>query len=96
MMMSFFFFFFVLSMLYVVMNSKHFLNLLLIFEMVVVSLFLGLSYGFGVMASGFGLYFCVVFLTFAVCESVLGLSVVVLVSRFSGVGQVKPFSFLGF
>nr|QVD39158.1 NADH dehydrogenase subunit 4L [Corbicula fluminea]WNS59842.1 NADH dehydrogenase subunit 4L [Corbicula fluminea] len=95
-MMSFFFFLFFLSVFYVFYNSFHFLNVLLVFELMVVSIFVGLFYGLSVGTNGFSLYFCIIFLTLAVCESVLGLSILVGVSRFSGMYQTKPFSFLGF
>nr|YP_009943029.1 NADH dehydrogenase subunit 4L [Villorita cyprinoides]QOD40734.1 NADH dehydrogenase subunit 4L [Villorita cyprinoides] len=94
--MSFFFFLFFLSFFYIFMNSFHFLNILLVFELIVVSLFVGMFYGFSLGMSTYSLYFCIIFLTFAVCESVLGLSILVGMSRFSGVSMVKPFGFMGF
>jgi NADH:ubiquinone oxidoreductase subunit K len=85
-----------LSVFYVFYNSFHFLNVLLVFELIVVSIFVGLFYGLSVGTNGFSLYFCIIFLTLAVCERVLGLRILVGVSRFSGIYQTKPFRFLGF
>nr|AKZ29886.1 NADH dehydrogenase subunit 4L [Geloina coaxans] len=96
MIMVVFMFLFVLSVVYVIFNGSHFLNLLLVFEVMVVSVFVGLFCCFNFITCSFGLYFSILFLTFAVCESVLGLSILVSVSRSSSVQYFKSFSFLGF
>nr|YP_010990141.1 NADH dehydrogenase subunit 4L [Polymesoda caroliniana]WOV69029.1 NADH dehydrogenase subunit 4L [Polymesoda caroliniana] len=95
-MMIVFFFMFALCLLYICINVCHFLNVLLVFEMVVVSLFLAMTYSFSLGCFSYMVYFCVVYLCLSVCESVLGLSILISVSRYGGLFQTKSFSFLGY
>nr|YP_008758076.1 NADH dehydrogenase subunit 4L [Arctica islandica]AGC84102.1 NADH dehydrogenase subunit 4L [Arctica islandica]AGW53600.1 NADH dehydrogenase subunit 4L [Arctica islandica]AGW53612.1 NADH dehydrogenase subunit 4L [Arctica islandica]AHB12595.1 NADH dehydrogenase subunit 4L [Arctica islandica]AHB12597.1 NADH dehydrogenase subunit 4L [Arctica islandica] len=94
--MSLCFIFFIFSFFFVSFHEKHFLSLLLIFEVLTISVFIGSLFFIGLSMNLMGLYFCVVLLTLGVCEAVLGLSLLVSSVRFTGKKQVKSFSFLGF
>nr|QOE56581.1 NADH dehydrogenase subunit 4L [Antigona lamellaris] len=84
------------SLLHLFFQMQYFMNLLLVFEVLSLCVFLmclclGNIYGSSVM-----IYFCMVILCLAVSESVMGLAVLVNCSRFSSSSSVKSFSFLGF
>nr|AIW06194.1 NADH dehydrogenase subunit 4L [Ameletus sp. 1 MT-2014] len=75
-----------------VSKRKHLLATLLSLEFIVLSLYLCLfSYLVGV---GCELYFSMVFLTFAVCEGALGLSILVSMIRSHGNDYFQSFSIL--
>lgn len=72
------------------------MNLLLVFELMGFCVFLiciNLSF---VSFSRVGLYFSIVILTFRVCETVLGMALLVRAARYTGRTNVKSFRFLGF
>nr|UJH93089.1 NADH dehydrogenase subunit 4L [Chamelea gallina]UJH93128.1 NADH dehydrogenase subunit 4L [Venus verrucosa]UJH93154.1 NADH dehydrogenase subunit 4L [Venus verrucosa]UJH93180.1 NADH dehydrogenase subunit 4L [Venus verrucosa]UJH93206.1 NADH dehydrogenase subunit 4L [Venus verrucosa] len=84
------------SMLHLFFQMTYFMNLLLTFELMSLSVFLACLCFSSLSGSSVGIYFCVVILTLGVSESVMGLAVLVSCSRFSGKEKVKSFSFLGF
>nr|YP_009944378.1 NADH dehydrogenase subunit 4L [Ectenagena elongata]QFG38766.1 NADH dehydrogenase subunit 4L [Ectenagena elongata] len=84
------------SLVHFMTHFNFFMNLLLVFELMGFCVFLfcmNLSY---ISFSGVGLYFCIVILTFSVCETVLGMALLVSAARYTGRMNVKSFSFLGF
>jgi NADH-ubiquinone oxidoreductase chain 4L len=73
-------------------NRKHLLATLLSLEFIVLSLYsLLFIYLLGL---GFEIYFTIVFLTFAVCEGALGLSILVSIIRTHGNDYFQSFSVL--
>nr|QWL15013.1 NADH dehydrogenase subunit 4L [Morphostenophanes sinicus] len=74
------------------MKRKHLLLMLLCMEFVIVSLFFMLFIYLGNLGSDY--FFCMVFLTFSVCEGVLGLSVLVSLIRTHGNDYFQSFSVL--
>ena len=89
-------FLFFVAMVHFVYQESHFLRLLLVFELMVLAIFIGCLYFLGARANVIGYYFCLVVLAVGVAETVLGLGILVRCSRFSGVGIKKAFNFLGF
>lgn len=83
------FFFGVLSFVY---SYKHLLNILLSLEFIVLSLFLILF--FYLNFNRYELYFSIYFLSFSVCEGVLGLSILVSIIRTHGNDYFLNFSVL--
>nr|AFU50212.1 NADH dehydrogenase subunit 4L [Imatidium capense] len=75
-----------------VKNRKHFLLLLLSLEMLSVSLIFGLSLIYSFNFNNF--FICLIFLVMAVCEGVLGLSVMVLMIRCFGNDYMMNLSML--
>nr|YP_009643725.1 NADH dehydrogenase subunit 4L [Labriocimbex sinicus]AYC21410.1 NADH dehydrogenase subunit 4L [Labriocimbex sinicus] len=75
-------FIFLIGMLSLTMSRFHLLMILLSLEFVILILF----YTMIVYLSmhGMELYFSMFFLTFSVCEGVLGLSILILMIRFNG------------
>nr|YP_010173060.1 NADH dehydrogenase subunit 4L [Bironella derooki]QSH90938.1 NADH dehydrogenase subunit 4L [Bironella derooki] len=93
------FFMFILSMimflfgcLVFVSNRKHLLSTLLSLEYMVLSLFIFLFFYLSFM--NYELYFSMFFLTFCVCEGVLGLSILVSMIRTHGNDYFQSFSIL--
>jgi len=83
--------FILMSGLYVFCSMhKHLLLTLLRIEFLVLSLFLGIFYFF--ISYIFDLYFILVFLTFAVCEGALGLSILVSLIRCHGNDRINSLS----
>nr|YP_009651006.1 NADH dehydrogenase subunit 4L [Macropsis notata]AOW43948.1 NADH dehydrogenase subunit 4L [Macropsis notata] len=77
----FFFFFFFFGLVSLVYIRKHLLLCLLSLEFIVLSLLLMV---FKVCLSFVSFYLYVMFMTFFVCEGVLGLSILVIMIRFHG------------
>nr|AXS65376.1 NADH dehydrogenase subunit 4L [Bostrichoidea sp. 9 KM-2017] len=75
-----------------VMKRKHLLLLLLSLEFMIVALYFGLSFIFCFTVSEF--FFLMIFLTMSVCESALGLSVLVSLIRVYGNDYFSTFSIL--
>nr|ARH54399.1 NADH dehydrogenase subunit 4L [Harmonia quadripunctata] len=73
---------FICSMLNFMLNRKHLLMTLLSLEMVILVLFF-MMYNFFIMFN-FECYFILIFLTMSVCESALGLSLLVAMIRSYG------------
>lgn len=84
-----FFFIGVFSFIY---SYKHLLNIFLRLEFIVLRLFLNLF--FFLNLNNFELYFSIYFLTFSVCEGVLGLSILVSIIRSHGNDYFLNFSIL--
>nr|AOS50533.1 NADH dehydrogenase subunit 4L [Sitophilus zeamais] len=74
-----------------IIERKHLLLMLLSLEYIVVSLFLLVFYN---LMINFDFFFCMIFLTMSVCESVLGLAILVLMIRNHGNDYVLSFSTL--
>ncbi|YP_009271150.1 NADH dehydrogenase subunit 4L (mitochondrion) [Sitophilus oryzae] len=74
-----------------IIERKHLLLMLLSLEYIVVSLFLLIFYN---LMINFDYFFCMIFLTMSVCESVLGLSILVFMIRNHGNDYVLSFSSL--
>nr|ANS72682.1 NADH dehydrogenase subunit 4L [Globospongicola spinulatus] len=75
-----------------VLNRKHFLSTLLSLEFIMMNIFWLMSMIF--FSVGVEGYFVLFFLTFAVCEGVLGLSLLVYMVRCSGADYFSSFSVL--
>lgn len=73
-------------------NRKHLLATLLRLEFIVLSLY-GLLFIY-LASLGCEMYFTIVFLTFAVCEGALGLSILVSIIRTHGNDYFQSFSIL--
>jgi NADH-ubiquinone oxidoreductase chain 4L len=73
-------------------NRKHLLATLLSLEFIVLSLY-SLLFIY-LLDLGFEIYFTIVFLTFAVCEGALGLSILVSIIRTHGNDYFQSFSVL--
>ena len=84
------------SLLHFFLQKNFFLNLLLVFELISLCVYLVCVCFRSRSFRGVGLYLCVVFLCLGVCESVLGLAVLVNSSRGGGSTWLKSFSFLKF
>nr|UUA63007.1 NADH dehydrogenase subunit 4L [Ruditapes philippinarum] len=89
-------FFFWFSIFMVFMEEKHFMNMLILFNMLMVSVF-----GFCVISGLVGDsvmvgYLSILILCMDVSSAVMGLSLLVNSSRFVGKSKVKSFSFLNF
>nr|AML25649.1 NADH dehydrogenase subunit 4L [Staphylinidae sp. BMNH 1274706] len=92
MMIYIFMFMFVMGLLSFSMNRKHLLMMLLSLEFIVLSLYMGLFIFLSIFNYEF--YVSMVFLTFSVCEGVLGLSILVLLIRTHGNDYYKSFNLL--
>nr|YP_010736815.1 NADH dehydrogenase subunit 4L [Macropsis irenae]WEP24689.1 NADH dehydrogenase subunit 4L [Macropsis irenae] len=79
--MNFFFFFFFFGLVSLIYIRKHLLLCLLSLEFVVLSLLL-MVFNMCLMSNCFYIY--ILFMTFFVCEGVLGLSILVNMIRFHG------------
>nr|YP_009658973.1 NADH dehydrogenase subunit 4L [Altica fragariae]QCC71337.1 NADH dehydrogenase subunit 4L [Altica fragariae]QCC71350.1 NADH dehydrogenase subunit 4L [Altica fragariae]QCP68672.1 NADH dehydrogenase subunit 4L [Altica fragariae]QCP68711.1 NADH dehydrogenase subunit 4L [Altica fragariae] len=73
-----------------VMNRKHLLLMLLSLEYLVVILFLNLFFYLSMLENDY--FFSMIFLTMSVCESVLGLSVLIIMVRVHGNDYIMTFS----
>jgi len=73
-------------------SYKHLLNILLRLELIVLILFFFIFRY--LLLFSFELYFCLYFLTFSVCEGVLGLSILVSIIRTHGNDYFINFSLL--
>nr|QGA73986.1 NADH dehydrogenase subunit 4L [Chrysomela populi] len=74
------------------LKRKHFLLSLLSLEFMIVSLFLNLFIYLSFM--NYEYFFSMIFLTMSVCESVLGLSILILMIRTHGNDYIMTFSSL--
>nr|ARH54178.1 NADH dehydrogenase subunit 4L [Chrysomela populi] len=74
------------------LKRKHFLLSLLSLEFMIVSLFLNLFIYLSFMSYEY--FFSMIFLTMSVCESVLGLSILILMIRTHGNDYIMTFSSL--
>nr|YP_010419992.1 NADH dehydrogenase subunit 4L [Anopheles darlingi]AWB98026.1 NADH dehydrogenase subunit 4L [Anopheles darlingi] len=83
---------FIFGCLVFVSNRKHLLSTLLSLEFMVLSLFIFLFFYLNFM--NYELYFSMFFLTFCVCEGVLGLSILVSMIRTHGNDYFQSFSIL--
>jgi NADH-ubiquinone oxidoreductase chain 4L len=73
-------------------NRKHLLSTLLSLEFIVLGLFLFLFIYLNLF--NFERFFCIIFLTFRVCEGALGLSILVSIIRTHGNDYFNSFSVL--
>ncbi|BFM98438.1 NADH dehydrogenase subunit 4L (mitochondrion) [Sergentomyia squamirostris] len=73
---------FISGMMVFVSSQKHLLSMLLSLEFIVLSLFLFLMMYLSLLDNE--VYFSMIFLTFCVCEGVLGLSILILLVRSCG------------
>nr|YP_009564663.1 NADH dehydrogenase subunit 4L [Macrohaltica subplicata]QAY82012.1 NADH dehydrogenase subunit 4L [Macrohaltica subplicata] len=73
-----------------VMNRKHLLLMLLSLEYLVVVLFLNLFFYLSILENDY--FFSMIFLTMSVCESVLGLSILIIMVRVHGNDYIMTFS----
>nr|AWB98741.1 NADH dehydrogenase subunit 4L [Anopheles albitarsis] len=83
---------FIFGCLVFVSNRKHLLSTLLSLEFMVLSLFIFLFFYLNFM--NYELYFSMFFLSFCVCEGVLGLSILVSMIRTHGNDYFQSFSIL--
>nr|WKU84037.1 NADH dehydrogenase subunit 4L [Ocyptamus dimidiatus] len=81
-----------MGILIFISNRKHLLSMLLSLEYIVLSLFYMLFIYLNMM--NFENYFIIVFLTFSVCEGVLGLSILVSMIRMYGNDYFQSFNIL--
>jgi len=88
----FFCFLFFIGLFSFVYSYKHLLRILLSLEFIVLALFFILF--FYLNLNNFELYFSMYFLTFSVCEGVLGLSILVSMIRTHGNDYFLNFSIL--
>nr|QUB07055.1 NADH dehydrogenase subunit 4L [Aspidomorpha difformis] len=86
------FFFYFSGLVVFIKNLKHFLNILLSLEFLMLTIFFSLyiSFSFNLM----NIFFLMIFLTMVVCEGVLGLSVMVKMIRLKGSSNMMSFSCL--
>nr|APX39174.1 NADH dehydrogenase subunit 4L [Altica ampelophaga]APX40326.1 NADH dehydrogenase subunit 4L [Altica ericeti] len=73
-----------------VMNRKHLLLMLLSLEYLVVVLFLNLFFYLSILENDY--FFSMIFLAMSVCESVLGLSILIIMVRVHGNDYIMTFS----
>nr|UJG45302.1 NADH dehydrogenase subunit 4L [Cerodontha fulvipes] len=83
---------YLLGIIMFVTNRKHLLSMLLILEYIMLSLFYALF--LFLLFKNYELYFSMVFLTFAVCEGALGLSILVSMIRTHGNDYFQSFNIL--
>lgn len=88
----FFLLLFFIGLFSFIYSYKHLLSILLSLEFIVLSLFLILF--FFLNLNNYELYFSIYFLTFSVCEGVLGLSILVSIIRTHGNDYFLNFSIL--
>nr|YP_009185927.1 NADH dehydrogenase subunit 4L [Phacomorphus fratyi]ALO70827.1 NADH deshydrogenase subunit 4L [Phacomorphus fratyi] len=82
---------FMLNLLMFTLKRKHLLLMLLSLEFIIISLFMLL---FIYLSFSFSYYFSFIFMILSVCESVLGLSVLVSMIRFYGNDYFQSFNIL--
>nr|YP_009450456.1 NADH dehydrogenase subunit 4L [Stegobium paniceum]ARH10879.1 NADH dehydrogenase subunit 4L [Stegobium paniceum]QCI56378.1 NADH dehydrogenase subunit 4L [Stegobium paniceum]QDH12154.1 NADH dehydrogenase subunit 4L [Stegobium paniceum] len=90
--MLMFSFMYLSGVLYFSFKRKHLLLMLLSLEFMIISLFLGLSLYF--YNFSYEEFFLMIFLTFSVCESALGLSILVSLMRVYGNDYFSTFNLL--
>nr|AMP43764.1 NADH dehydrogenase subunit 4L [Ptecticus aurifer]QGT33434.1 NADH dehydrogenase subunit 4L [Ptecticus aurifer] len=83
---------FIMGMFVFVSNRKHLLSMLISLEFIVLSMFLILFVYLNYFSNE--MYFSMMFLTFSVCEGVLGLSMLVSMVRTHGNDYFQSFSVL--
>nr|YP_010555846.1 NADH dehydrogenase subunit 4L [Cryptonema producta]UYR95078.1 NADH dehydrogenase subunit 4L [Cryptonema producta] len=84
------------SVFMILVEEKHFMNILILFNMLVSSIF-GFCIFSGLMAENLMVgYLAITILCVDVMDIVMGLSLLVNTSRFSSKMSVKPFSFMNF
>jgi NADH-ubiquinone oxidoreductase chain 4L len=88
----FFFIIFFVGIFSFIYSYKHLLNVLLRLEFIVLRLFFIIF--FYLNLNSYELYFLIFFLTFSVCEGVLGLSILVSIIRSHGNDYFLNFSIL--
>lgn len=86
------FFLIIIGVFRFISNRKHLLSILLSLEYIVLSLFFILFIYLNII--NYENYFSIVFLTFRVCEGVLGLSILVSIIRTYGNDYFQSFSVL--
>nr|YP_010701661.1 NADH dehydrogenase subunit 4L [Sphaerophoria philanthus]UEK75606.1 NADH dehydrogenase subunit 4L [Epistrophe lamellata]WCJ53222.1 NADH dehydrogenase subunit 4L [Sphaerophoria philanthus] len=86
------FFLMMMGIFVFISNSKHLLSMLLSLEYIVLSLFYLLFVYLNML--NFESYFSMVFMTFSVCEGVLGLSILVSMIRMYGNDYFQSFNIL--
>nr|YP_010555853.1 NADH dehydrogenase subunit 4L [Marcia hiantina]UYR95085.1 NADH dehydrogenase subunit 4L [Marcia hiantina] len=84
------------SILCIMWQEKFFLNILLIFEFLMLTLLILCLYGGVLKLSSLMSYVCIMVLCLDVSGSVMGLALLVNSSRISGSKKVYSFSFLSF
>nr|YP_009503737.1 NADH dehydrogenase subunit 4L [Lasioderma serricorne]AWY13622.1 NADH dehydrogenase subunit 4L [Lasioderma serricorne] len=90
--MNLFMFSFYMGVLSFVLNRKHLLTLLLSLEFMIITLYFGLILYMNMYMYEF--FFLMIFLTISVCESALGLSILVVMMRMYGNDYFKTFNVL--
>nr|QHD19761.1 NADH dehydrogenase subunit 4L [Chilocorus bipustulatus] len=88
----FYIYMFFMGLLSFCLNRKHMLMMLLSMEFMLLSLFILMYYYF--LNFSFESYFCMIFLTMGVCESALGLSLLVFMIRTHGNDYFNLFNIL--
>lgn len=83
---------FIIGVFTFVSNRKHLLSILLSLEYIVLSLFLLLFIYLNML--NYESFFCIIFLTFRVCEGALGLSILVSIIRTHGNDYFQRFNIL--
>nr|QAY82038.1 NADH dehydrogenase subunit 4L [Syphrea sp. REN-2018] len=73
-----------------ILNRKHLLLMLLSLEYLVIVLFLNLFFYLSILGNDY--FFSMIFLTMSVCESVLGLSILIIMVRVHGNDYIMGFS----
>jgi NADH-ubiquinone oxidoreductase chain 4L len=86
------FFLIIIGILIFISNRKHLLSILLRLEYIVLSLFYLLFIYLNIL--NYERYFRIVFITFSVCEGVLGLSILVSIIRIYGNDYFQSFNIL--
>nr|YP_010895115.1 NADH dehydrogenase subunit 4L [Fazia fascifrons]WJW73641.1 NADH dehydrogenase subunit 4L [Fazia fascifrons] len=86
------FFLMMMGIFIFISNRKHLLSMLLSLEYIVLSLFYLLFIYLNML--NFESYFCMIFMTFSVCEGVLGLSILVSMIRMYGNDYFQSFNIL--
>nr|YP_010254939.1 NADH dehydrogenase subunit 4L [Venerupis aspera]YP_010455423.1 NADH dehydrogenase subunit 4L [Ruditapes variegatus]QUA05878.1 NADH dehydrogenase subunit 4L [Venerupis aspera]UUA63028.1 NADH dehydrogenase subunit 4L [Ruditapes variegatus] len=84
------------SILLILMQEKFFMNLLLLFELLMLGVFSMCMVSGMISGSSVLGYLCITILCMEVSTSVLGLALLVNCSRFTGKSKVHSFSFLSF
>nr|QEJ81561.1 NADH dehydrogenase subunit 4L [Rhagophthalmus giganteus] len=87
-----FFFMYMVGLIVLCLKCKHLLLMLLSLEFIVMSLYMGIY--FVMLSYCYEYYFSMIFLTFSVCESSLGLSILVLMMRSYGNDYFQSLSLL--
>nr|YP_010569049.1 NADH dehydrogenase subunit 4L [Fannia canicularis]UEV87291.1 NADH dehydrogenase subunit 4L [Fannia canicularis]UZC78839.1 NADH dehydrogenase subunit 4L [Fannia canicularis] len=83
---------FIMGLFTFVSNRKHLLSMLLSLEYIVLSLFLLLFIYLNLL--NYENFFCMMFLTFSVCEGAMGLSILVSMIRTHGNDYFQSFNML--